>query len=226
MIKLIFLCRRRSEVGRDEYAKRLLEDHVPLALKHHPTLRRYVINIAEGDPEDGCDFDSLHALSFDTLEDYLERLFDSPEGERMVRRKIGQFMASADAYATSERIHRGEAPPVPIGERSPGFKCVYALQRHPTLTHAEFVDRWLGVHVPLLLEQRPGITHYTTNAVEARLSETGEDWDGFAELQFARAEEAWGNPFDPDQGDRAVEGSRDAFLARSLAWPVREYIQM
>jgi hypothetical protein len=226
MIKLIFLCRRRSEVDRDEYAKRLLEDHVPLALKHHPTLRRYAIDIAEGDPQDGQDFDSLHSLSFDTLEDYLERLFDSPEGERIVRRKIGQFMASADAYATSERIHKDETPPAPRGERSPGVKWVYALQRHATLTHAAFVDHWLGVHVPLLLEQRPGITRYTTNAVEARLSETGEDWDGFAELQFAGPEEAWGNPFDPDPGDRAVGGSRDDFLARSLAWPVREYILM
>src|SRR5206468_495613 len=48
MVKLVFLCRRRSDLTHERYVARLLEGHVPLALRHHPTLRRYVVNIVEG----------------------------------------------------------------------------------------------------------------------------------------------------------------------------------
>jgi len=48
MVKVVFLCRRRSDLTHERYVARLLEGHVPLALRHHPTLRRYVVNIVEG----------------------------------------------------------------------------------------------------------------------------------------------------------------------------------
>jgi len=47
MVKLIFLCRRRPEIGHDEYVERVLRGHVPLALRHHPTMLGYVVNIVE-----------------------------------------------------------------------------------------------------------------------------------------------------------------------------------
>ena len=226
MIKLIFLCKRRPDITRDEYAKRILEGHVPLALEHHPTLRGYVINIAEGGQEDGEGFDSLHALSFDSLEDYRERLFDSPEGEQVIRRDVQRFLAGADSYSTSERIHRDESAARLRHERSPGVKWMCALKRHTGLNHAEFVDHWLGVQVPMLLQQRPEITRCVTNVVEARLSEAGEDWDGLTELHFARPEDAKEDPFAPAETNRTTEANGDRFVARSQTWPVREYVQL
>src|SRR5437879_11973592 len=48
MTKLFFLCRRRAELTHEQYVERLLAGHVPLALAHHPTLRRYVVNVVDG----------------------------------------------------------------------------------------------------------------------------------------------------------------------------------
>jgi hypothetical protein len=93
MIKMIFLCRRRSDITRAQYAAFVLEGHAPLALRHHPTLLRYVINIAEGTPEGGPELDSLPALYFASLEDFSERLYDSPRGREIIRRDVERFMA-------------------------------------------------------------------------------------------------------------------------------------
>ncbi len=47
MVKLVFLCQRRPDVTHEQYVEMLLRGHVPLALAHHPTLRRYVVNVVE-----------------------------------------------------------------------------------------------------------------------------------------------------------------------------------
>ena len=88
MIKMVFLCRRRPDLSRDEYARRILESHAPLALVHHPNMRRYVIQIVEGRPADGDAIDSLPTLWFDSVEDFRERLHDSPEGQAIIQRDV------------------------------------------------------------------------------------------------------------------------------------------
>ena len=144
---------------------------MPLALKHHPTMRSYVVNVVEGEPAAGAEIDSIAELGFDSLEDYLERLYDSPEGHEIIRRDVEGFLGGAAAYATSGRVHKDEAPATPLGQRSAGVKWVCALARRPGLTHEEFLSHWLGEHVPLVLEHQPVITRFVTNAVEQKLGE-------------------------------------------------------
>jgi len=88
MVKLVFLCRRRSDLTHERYVARLLEGHVPLALRHHPTLRRYVVNIVEGTRGPAPPLDSIGELWFDTLADYRERLYDSPAGAGIIARDV------------------------------------------------------------------------------------------------------------------------------------------
>ena len=100
MIKMIYLCRRLPEITREEYARLVLEDHAPLAIRHHPTMRRYVINIAEGTPSGGPEIDSLPALYFESLEDVRERLI------RLAGRRInekGILIIEARRFRTQER---------------------------------------------------------------------------------------------------------------------------
>src|SRR2546427_8553861 len=113
MVKLVFLCRRRPDLTHERYVARLLEGHVPLALRHHPTLRRYVVNIVEGTRGPAPPLDSIGELWFDTLADYRERLYDSPEGERAVARDVAGFLGDADAYATVEHVQRAPTAPAP-----------------------------------------------------------------------------------------------------------------
>src|SRR5437879_7595304 len=86
MVKLLFLCRRRPDITHERYAELLLRGHVPLALRHHPALRRYVVNIVEDTRGPAPPLDSIGELWFDTLADYRERLYDSPEGAGIIAR--------------------------------------------------------------------------------------------------------------------------------------------
>src|SRR5439155_17365058 len=86
MVKLVFLCRRRPDITHERYAELLLRGHVPLALRHHPTLRRYVVNIVEDTRGPAPPLDSIGELWFDTLADYRERLYDSPAGAGIIAR--------------------------------------------------------------------------------------------------------------------------------------------
>ena len=75
MVKLIFLCRRRPDITHDRYAALLLGGHVPIALRHHPTMQRYTVNIVEQSPVELDPLDSIGELSFATLADFRERIF-------------------------------------------------------------------------------------------------------------------------------------------------------
>jgi hypothetical protein len=82
MVKLIFLCRRPADITRARYAELLLQHHVPLALRHLPTMRRYVVNIIEQTPAGWEELDSIAEISFDSLDDFRERLYGSRAGKR------------------------------------------------------------------------------------------------------------------------------------------------
>lgn len=227
MLKIMFLCRRRPDITREQYAAFVLEGHAPLALKHHPTLQRYVINIAEGAPPGGPEIDSLPALYFASLEDFRDRLYDSPEGQELIRRDVARFMTGgADTYATTEYVQRRSALlTAPVGQRSPGAKEIWLLQRREGMSRQAFVDHWLHVHIPLALANRSGLNQYVASVVEARLSETGERWDGIAELHYASP----AGDLEPGDSSSAArerfEADLAGFVGRSLRIPVSEWIQ-
>jgi uncharacterized protein (TIGR02118 family) len=222
--KLIFLCRRRPDLTHERYAERLLVGHVPLALRHHPTMRKYVVNVVEGVAPGAPDLDSVGALWFDDVADYRERLYDSPEGRAIVERDVAGFLGGVDAYATTEHVQvsRGDAPP--LGSRTPGAKMICPLRRRPDLTHDAFVAHWLERHVPLARAHHPGLVEYVTNVVDARLSETGEAWDGFAELRFA-TEADLGRMWDSPEGERLVRDDIARFIGWTAPYRVAEYVE-
>src|SRR5213080_898799 len=118
MTKLFFLCRRRGDLTHDEYVERLLGGHVPLALAHHPMLRRYVVNVVEGTRGPAPPLDSIGTLWFDSLADYRERLYDSPAGAGIIARDVAGFIGSTAAYVTTEHVHRTPAAPPDLARRA------------------------------------------------------------------------------------------------------------
>jgi uncharacterized protein (TIGR02118 family) len=224
MVKLIFLCRRRADITHERYAALLLDGHVPIALRHHPTMRRYTVNIVEQNPTGAEVLDSIGELSFDTLGDFRERLYDSAEGEVIVQRDVAGFMGGAHAYATTEHVQKDTALRA-VGRRTAGVKMVCPVRRRPDLTHAQFVEHWLGTHVPLALEHHPHMTRYVTNVVDERLSPSGDEWDGFAELSFATADDARTRLFASAAAERAIRDDMARFIGQTYAYWVGEYVQ-
>jgi uncharacterized protein (TIGR02118 family) len=224
MVKLIFLCRRRSDITHDRYVELLLHGHVPIALRHHPTLRRYTVNIVEQGPPAEEALDSIGALWFDSLDDFRHRLYDSPEGERIVQGDVAGFLGGADAYATTAYVQKaGDQPPV--GQRTPGITMFCPLRRRPELTHAEFVHHWQTVHVPLALAHHPLMVRYVTNIVDQRLDDASPDWDGFAEIAFTTAGDARERLFGSPEGERIVRDDIARFIGHTFAYFVGEYVQ-
>ena len=81
MRKLIFLCHRLPSISHEQYTEQLLRSHIPIALRHHPSMRRYVVNeVTTGFLPGPRELDSVGELSFASLADYRERLYDSDEG--------------------------------------------------------------------------------------------------------------------------------------------------
>jgi uncharacterized protein (TIGR02118 family) len=223
MVKLIFLCRRRPDITHDRYAELLLSGHVPIALKHHPTMRHYVVNIVEQTPDGWDALDSIGELSFDSREDFRERLYDSPAGKAVVERDVAGFMGGADAYATTEHVQKRPAAAVVFGTRSAGIKLVCPVVRRDGMGHDEFVQHWLTRHVPLALTHHPGLTKYVTNVVNQRISRSGPDLDGIAELHFPSVEALRTGMFDSPDGERIIRDDIARFIGRSAAYRVTEY---
>jgi hypothetical protein len=227
LLKIVFLCRRRPGITHEQYAAFVLEGHAPLALKHHPTLLRYVINIVEGSSAGAPELDSLPALYFASLEDFRDRLYDSPEGQEIIRRDVERFMTGgADTYATTEYVQRKVSPKAaPLGQRSPGSKEMWLLKRRQGMSRQSFVDHWLHVHAPLALASHPGLAQYVVSVVEARLSETGELWDGIAELHFAEGAGAAEREPASQRARARFEADLAGFVGHHLVYPVGEWVQ-
>jgi uncharacterized protein (TIGR02118 family) len=224
MVKLMFLCRRRAGIDHATYAAMVLRDHVPLALRQQPTLRSYVVNVVEPSPPGGPQLDSVAELGFDSLDDYGERLYDSEAGRAVIARDVARFMGGAAAYVTREHVQRDAATEPPLGTRTPIVKLVCPVRRHPDLTHAAFVEHWLGRHVPLALRHHPRLVRYVTNAVEQPLG-NAEPLDGIAELCFADEESVRHGMFDSPDGERIIREDVARFIGATAAYRVSEYVQ-
>lgn len=200
----MFFCRRRSDITHAQYAERVLEGHVPLALEHHTTMREYVVNIVDSAlTPDAPEIDSVAQLSFDTMEDFRERLYDSPEGEKIIHADVIGFMGGADSYETTAHVHLAPSGRE-MGHPTPGPKLVMAIRRKSDLTHAQFVDHWLHHHAPLILERNPSASQYVTNVVDARISDEGPELDGIAELAFPSEEDMHRELFDPAKSQQVL----------------------
>jgi uncharacterized protein (TIGR02118 family) len=202
----------------------VLRDHVPLALRHHPTMRQYVVNIVDHVPRGEPDFDSVAELSFDTMADYRDRLYDSAEGANIVQEDVARFLAGADAYATTECVQK-EGAPAPIGSRSARVKMICPIRRRTGMSHDDFVDHWLNRHGPLALRHHPGLIRYVANVVDAPLSPDAPHLDGIGELYFARPESLRDEMFDSPAGEAIIRRDIESFISHTSGYLVTEYLQ-
>lgn len=221
---MMFLCRRRPGLDHARYVAMVLDDHVPLALRHHPTMRTYVVNVVDRSPAGWPELDSVAALGFDSLADYRERLYDDEAGRAAIERDVARFMGGAAAYVTREHVQRDAVPAVALGTRTPMVKLICPVRRRPDLTHDAFVTHWLERHVPLALRHHPGLVRYVTNVVEQPLGDA-EPLDGIAELCFADEAGLRTGMFDSPEGERIIREDVARFIGATAAYQTSEWVQ-
>ncbi len=107
-VKFVCPVRRRPDLARDAFVAHWLGVHAPIAKAHHPGFTRYHINVAErrlGDAS-GPAWDGFTEMHFANPSTIAGGLFDSPEGERLVRDDVAKFIGQAGAYRVAEYVHR------------------------------------------------------------------------------------------------------------------------
>ncbi|MBZ6078720.1 hypothetical protein [Microvirga puerhi] len=90
----------------DSAARRSWDTHVPLALKVHTGMAKYVRNwiLGAADAPPACGIAELH---FPTLENMIERYFDSERGKFEILHDIKHFIADGTRFHVSEYVLRG-----------------------------------------------------------------------------------------------------------------------
>lgn len=105
-IKLIALLKARPGMSREEFARRWLDEHAPLALRF-PTLAGYRINIAIEDYQEiegDLPYDGTAELWWNSLED-MQSDFASPEAQAAVD-DADTFTAIRTHIYTEEHVLR------------------------------------------------------------------------------------------------------------------------
>jgi hypothetical protein len=205
---LWFLCSRRDGLAHGAYARHLLERHVPLALRHHATLRRYVVNVVDEALDGAPPIDSVNQLGYDALADFETRNYDSPEGERLVTEDHARFLGGAHGFATEPRVVAAAREPVRT-------KWLCALRTRADLA-AELVPEIAAAH--------PKLASLALARVERKLWPGGGDWTHFLELGFADETAAPAHPFDSYDCQLSLRRRVAALCPERAVWRVTEHV--
>jgi uncharacterized protein (TIGR02118 family) len=96
---------RRPDLTVDEFERHWREVHGPLALTHHIGLSRYVQNLVlERLGPAHPAVDSFAELHFRTVDDFVHRLYDSPEGRRIIADDARNFGGGGDTHFFTETL--------------------------------------------------------------------------------------------------------------------------
>ncbi|MGH8983195.1 MAG: EthD domain-containing protein [Acidimicrobiia bacterium] len=89
----ISFVRRAPGLTSEEFARHWTEVHAPLAREHHPGICRYVQNVVTEALTPGAPHvDGIAELGFASLDDFRERMYDSPEGQAIIAADVRTFL--------------------------------------------------------------------------------------------------------------------------------------
>lgn len=92
-IKRVVFVHRLPSIDREAFAAHWSERHAPLARTHHPAMWHYVQNIVTAPlSADTPDIDGIAELSFASVDDMRNRMFDSDEGRKVIAADVARFI--------------------------------------------------------------------------------------------------------------------------------------
>ena len=94
MVKEMLLLKRKEGLSQEEFSKHYEEVHVPLILKHCPTIKRYVRNyVANTLGAEGPDFDCITEVWYDDMAGFQAMVkFYFSEAGKVIRDSEESFM--------------------------------------------------------------------------------------------------------------------------------------
>jgi uncharacterized protein (TIGR02118 family) len=94
MVKAVALIKRKPGTSQEEFTQHYEQAHAPLALKHLPTIKRYVRNHVIHMPgTEGLEFDCITELWFDSMEDAVKLMeFVQSDAGQVIRDDEEKFL--------------------------------------------------------------------------------------------------------------------------------------
>jgi hypothetical protein len=219
MVKYFTLITPNAGQNPEQFRRWFLREHAPQVIKHCPSLRRYVVNLAEPAPAigHGAAYSSTRhqvvtEMSFESSEDFFDRnrLHDSSGSARALEAALETRVEESFSYRVTEYVEK-DAHPVLFGERSPGVKMIPFIGWKEGLSEKEGRLAW-EIHGPLALSIHVGFSKYVRNVVEEIVTPGAPRYGGIGILQFLTHEDA----------ARRLLPTPDA--AQIIAWDIARWI--
>ena len=219
MVKYFTAMTAKANQDPAQFRHWFLREHAAQVLKHCPSLRRYIVNLAEPAPaiDYGPGYFSrryqvVTEMSFDSPEDFSDRnrLYDSAASARALQSALEERVGESFTYRVTEYIEK-DAHPVLLGERTPGVKMIPFIGWKEGLSEREGRLSW-EVHGPLALSIHAGFSKYVRNVVDEIVTPGAPRYGGIGILQFLTHHDA----------AHRLLPTPDA--ARIIAWDIARWI--
>ena len=129
------------------------------------------------------------------------------------------------SYRVREVVQKEYVRDWAVGERSPGIKGVFTVNRRSDLTREQFAQHWRDGHGPLALQRHVGLWKYVQNVSLGALTPGAPDFDGFATLHFRTAYDMRERFYDSAEGRRLIAEDVGRFIGSpSMQVNCSEYV--
>jgi uncharacterized protein (TIGR02118 family) len=107
-VKVVYLVERHPDLTVEQFARHWHDVHGPLALRHHVGAWKYVQNVVTSRSGEGADpkLDGVAELHFATVDDLVERMYDTDESVEAIAADVARFIGGARGYLVTEHVVR------------------------------------------------------------------------------------------------------------------------
>ena len=185
-------------------------------------LRRCIVNVADAAASEVTHDAHRPPPAYDGA---VETWWDAPVTEAEPLLAALSRLGTCLSYRVREVLQKEYVRDWAVGERSPGIKGVFTVNRRSDLTRDGFAKHWRDGHGPLALQRHVGLWKYVQNVSLGALTPGAPDFDGFATLHFRTAYDMRERFYDSPEGRRLIAEDVARFIGSpSMQVNCSEYV--
>jgi uncharacterized protein (TIGR02118 family) len=209
MEKILTLLRRPASQDAAAFCAGCLAEGRRLTRDADTALRRCIVNVADDAAKEGVLDPKRPPPAYDAAVETWWTSADTGEPLLAVLARLG---GDCYSYRVREVVQKQYARTWAVGERSPGIKGVYTVNRRADLSHEGFAKHWRDGHGPLALKHHVGLIKYVQNVSLGAITPGAPAFDGFATLHFPTARDMRERFYDSPEGARIIAADVKKFI--------------
>ena len=228
MEKILTLLRRsatpEAEAPEAEtFGAECLREMKRLVAEADARLVRCIVNVADAAAKEGTLDPKRPPPAYDAVvESWWNATVDSAEPLLVA---MARLAGACYSYRVHEVVQKDYVRNWSVGERSPGIKGIYTVNRRSELTRDAFAKHWHERHGPLAVKHHLGLSKYVQNVSLGPLDSGAPDFDGFATLHFPTAQDMRERFYDSPEGKKRIGEDVARFIGSpSMQMNCSEYV--